>query len=148
MKIRNPYYPCADCTPGEFFVTKKTFDFVFTEDERIAFTEAFYPIPIVRREEPGKYDDIYLLIIDDEWYAFVLDYVDGEEIYKEDGRYWQSTRRLRDNEKLDSKADKDEIIYLLTELCAYNRLWQKHHIFHEISIEYKGETYPWKHWNE
>ena len=59
------------------------------------------------------------------------------------------TGRLKDDVRLDNRPDKENIIYLIEEMDTFwyggivCRNGEKH-----LNLEYKGELYKWKHWNE
>ena len=54
-----------------------------------------------------------------------------------------------DDVKLDKRSDKENIIYLIEEMDVFGYdgmiRTQKNN---ELNLEYKGELYKWKHWNE
>lgn len=114
-------------------------------DERIAFVDAFYPMPIIRRESSIDYDDIYLLFIDDEWFELIFDFV--EAIVETIGSKTISrpTYSLRENEKLNKRSDRDEIIYLIGQLkCGDRNIWHnKNGTFYEGNILYMGVAYKY-----
>lgn len=149
MKIKNPYYPDPYFTPGEYFIAENAHLCVFSEDERIVYTEAFYPMPVLIRESSEVYDEVYLLFIDDEWYEIIFDDFKYADSISDGIIYNKYTRRLRENTQLDKRADKKEIIYLLQELkMAKYRFRPREFECFELNIKYRGEEYQWRHWNE
>ena len=147
LKIRNPYYPAIEgtFTPGEFFVYKDRNGFISSIDERIGFQLAFGPYPITIRESAEKYDDIFLLIIEKEWFKLIFDYLDSTDNIIEGERQVKLKYELRKNEWLDKRCDKNEIIFLLEEFinkreCICDK--------QEINIVYEGKEYPWRNWKE
>lgn len=149
MKIKNPYYPDSYFTPGEYFIAENAAWFVFSEDERIAYIEAFYPMPILRRESSEVYDDVYLLFIDDEWYEIIFDDFSATYNISDGIIYHKYTERLRENTQLDKRTDKKEVIYLLQELeMAQYRFRPREFECYALNIKYRGEEYQWRNWNE
>lgn len=122
--------------------------YVYAVDERIAYVKAFCPKPIVRRESEKDYDDIYLLIIDDEWFYLIFDYVDWTQEITENKRINRYTYILRENEKLNKRSDLNEIIYLIIIIkCGFNNI-DSNEIgkFYEENIIYRGKEYKWMHY--
>ncbi len=151
MKIKNPYYPMAyfsqeDC---EYFIVENENNLYSTTDERIVFIHAFYPMPILRRESEVVYDDIYLLIIDDECYEIIFDYTETK-VEKINGvKYCRYTVNLRENTCIDERKDIKEIIFLLEEIeIERYRFFKLKNEEYELNIKYKGERYPWRNWKE
>lgn len=149
MKIKNPYHPRAYFTPGEFFDAEKTTHyFIYTMEGRIAFIDAFYPMPIIRRESAEDYDDIYLLFIDDEWFDLIFDLVDFKQEIIENKRIYRYKYNLRENKKLNQRTDINEILYLVGILkCANKNLFSNiENDFFEGIIIYMGKEYKWMHY--
>ena len=71
MKIKNPYplkyFSCKE----EYFTVTSNY-FAHSEDERIVYTDAFFPLMIWDRESPESCPHIYVLIIDDECFKFMF----------------------------------------------------------------------------
>ena len=61
----------------------------------------------------------------------------------------EMTDKLITDAKLDKRPDKDEIVYLIEEIdmFAYGGIAYKN-MERRLNLEYKGELYKWKHWNE
>ncbi len=57
--------------------------------------------------------------------------------------------KLKDDVRLDKRPDKENIIYLIEEmdLFGYNGIIYGNKEKH-LNLEYKGQLYKWKHWNE
>ena len=54
-----------------------------------------------------------------------------------------------DDAGLDKRSDRDEIIYLIGEMQMYGYGGIDYKNGRKIlNLEYKGELYKWKHWNE
>ena len=55
----------------------------------------------------------------------------------------------KDDVRLDKRPDKENIIYLIEEmdLFGYNGIIYGNKEKH-LNLEYKGQLYKWKHWNE
>ncbi|MCM1500221.1 MAG: hypothetical protein NC124_17295 [Clostridium sp.] len=122
--------------------------FVSACGERILYTCAFSPMPIAMQAGPPYYDDVYLLIIDNEFFEFYLDWdfewSDGDEYYKvlADGtRMYHWRYKLRTNEKLDRRADLRQILLLLKSVIPFenNVYWNSDGVFYTTDIIYKGE---------
>ena len=142
MKIKNPYYPRDYFTPGEFFDAEKTpHNFVYAMDGQIAYVHAFYPMPIIRRESAEDYDDIYLLFIEDEWFELIFNFVDGAQLITENKKIIRDTYCLKENEKLNKRSDRNEMIYLIGQLrCGKRNIsGNKNGKFCEVNIIYRGE---------
>ena len=58
------------------------------------------------------------------------------------------TYKLITDAKFDNRPDKDEIVYLIEEMdiFAYGGMAKNRERL--LNLEYKGELYKWKHWNE
>ena len=148
MKIENPYpfeyFSCKE----EYFTVKSNY-FAHSEDERIVYINAFHPLPVLRRESSEDYDDIFIMVIDNEYVSVVIDYFDHTKINMDDICIEDITGRLKDDVRLDNRPDKENIIYLIEEMDTFwyggivCRNGEKH-----LNLEYKGELYKWKHWNE
>ena len=71
IKIKNPYYPMEyfSCK-GEYYIVDDNF-FIHSEDERIVYMNAFFPLPILIRDSSEDYDEIYMLIIDNEYFKVI-----------------------------------------------------------------------------
>ncbi|MBQ1327183.1 MAG: hypothetical protein IIY49_04010 [Eubacterium sp.] len=151
MKIKNPYYPMAyfsqeDC---EYFEPEKEDEIVFSEDERIILVDAFYPMPILIRESDVQYDDIYVLIIDNQWYELIFDYLGGKEKKINDIRLYNYSFNLRNNIKIEEDKFSKFFIYLIEELLKNTYIYSDNKkIKKEINLIYKGEEYPWRNWKE
>ena len=80
MKIKNPYYPWPyfSCESEYFAVTSNYF--THSEDERIVYINAFHPLPVLRRESSEDYDDIFIMVMDNEYVSVVIDYIDHKKI--------------------------------------------------------------------
>lgn len=130
-------------------MAEDAFYFVFSEDERIAFTCAFQPKPIVFREYEEKFDKIYLLFIDDKWFEIVFDFLDGTHALSGGKIHYKYTERLRDNVLLDDRTDKKEIVYLVEKLYMANYIIiPRNKETYELNLIYEGEEYLWKSWVE
>ena len=149
MKIKNPYYPMEyfSCK-GEYFTTWYNY-YVHSEDERIVYIKAFEPLPVLRRESAEDYDDIFILVIDDQYFRVVIDFTDRKKVYVENKYINEVTGELMDDVGLDKRSDRDEIIYLIGEMQMYGYGGIDYKNGRKIlNLEYKGELYKWKHWNE
>lgn len=149
MKIKNPYYPMEyfSCK-GEYFTTWYNY-YVHSEDERIVYIKAFEPLPVLRRESAEDYDDIFILVIDDQYFRVVIDFTDRKKVYVENKYIDEVTGKLMDDVGLDNRSDRDEIIYLIGEMQMYGHGGIDYKNGRKIlNLEYKGELYKWKHWNE
>ena len=72
MKIKNPYYPWSyfSCTEEHFTIRDRYL--VHSEDERIVYINAFHPLPVLRRESSEDYDDIFIMVIDNEYVSDLM----------------------------------------------------------------------------
>ena len=153
MKIENPYYPSLYCTcDSEYFTVTDTDNYyAHSEDERIVYIDAFEPLMLWYREREASenFVYIYILIIDDEWFKVILDYIDRKRTCMEKICIEDMIYRLREDSKLDNRPDKDEIVYLIEEMdmFAFGGMIYKN-MEKRLNLEYKGELYKWKHWNE
>lgn len=148
MKIKNPYYPKEYFTHGEYFVAEDAGTFIFSKDECIGYVLAFFPYPIITRESKERYDEIYLLFIDDEWFEIIIDYLETRHVISDGIEYIINVFKLRDNIQLDKRTDQKEIIYLLEELAMSRYKYRPGEGKRlEFNYIYKGEEYQWKHWN-
>ena len=120
-----------------------------SEDERIVYINAFHPLPVLRRESSEDYDDIFIMVIDNEYVSVVIDYFDHTKINMEDICIEDITGKLKDDVRLDKRPDKENIIYLIEEMdiFGYGGIVYGNEEKH-LNLEYKGELYKWKHWNE
>jgi len=50
--------------------------------------------------------------------------------------------------QLDNRPDKDEIVYLIEEMDIFAYGGMAKNRERRLNLEYKGELYKWKHWNE
>ena len=148
MKIKNPYYPCSyfSCTEEHFTIRDRYL--VHSEDERIVYMNAFYPL-MIREREGEEFPHIFVLIIDDEWFKLKFDYIDQKDTYVNNICIEDMTYKLIADAKFDNRPDKDEIVYLIEEMdiFAYSGIAYKNRE-KRLNLEYKGELYKWKHWNE
>ena len=149
MKIKNPYYPFEYFSCKEEYFTVTSNYFTHSEDERIVYTDAFFPLMILERESPESYPNIYVMLIDDEWFKLKFDYIDHRKTYVDNICIEEMTYKLIADAKFDNRPDKDEIVYLVEELdmFAYGGIAYKN-IEKRLNLEYKGELYKWKHWSE
>ncbi len=149
MKIKNPYYPMEyfSCK-GEYYIVDDNF-FIHSEDERIVYMNAFFPLPILIRDSSEDYDEIYMLIIDNEYFKVIIHYLNNKRKLVGDRWIREVTGKLSDDVELDKRFDKENIIYLIEEMDVFGYdgmiRTQKNK---ELNLEYKGELYKWKHWNE
>ena len=149
MKIKNPYYPLpAFSCESEYFAVTSNY-FAHSEDERIVYTDAFCPLLIWERESTESFPHIYVLIIDDEWFKLKFDCIDYKKTYVNNICIEDMTYKLIADAKFDNRPDKDEIVYLIEEIdmFAYGGIAYKN-MERRLNLEYKGELYKWKHWNE
>ena len=149
MKIKNPYYPLPYFTcDSEYFAVTDNY-FAHSEDERIVYIDAFKPLMIWYRETSESFPSIYILVIDDEWFEVMFDNLENENTYIENVKIEKRTKRLKNDMRLDNRPDKDEIVYLIEEIdmFAFGGMNYKN-TKKELNLEYKGELYKWKHWNE
>ena len=149
MKIKNPYYPWPYFSCEEEYFTIRDRYLAHSEDERIVYINAFHPLPVLRRESSEDYDDIFIMIIDNEYVSVVIDYFDHTKINMEDICIEDITGKLKDDVRLDKRPDKENIIYLIEEMdiFGYGGIVYGNEEKH-LNLEYKGELYKWKHWNE
>ncbi len=107
------------------FLTKDVLNFTFTSDERIVFAEAFSPMPIVIRESEKAYPNVYLLVIDDEFYELIFDI---DSVWRKSDRYYETIDELKyehsryilkKNKKLENRPDFDVIIKILKEIYPF-----------------------------
>ena len=126
MKIKNPYYPWPYFSCEEEYFTIRDRCFVHSEDERIVYINAFHPLPVLRRESSEDYDDIFIMVIDNEYVSVVIDYINHKKLNMDYIYIEEVIGKLKDDVRLDKRLDKE-----------------KH-----LNLEYKGELYKWKHWNE
>ncbi len=148
MKIKNPYpFEYFSCKEEYFTVTSNYF--AHSEDERIVYTDAFFPLMIWDRESPESCPHIYVLIIDDECFKIKFDYIDHRKTYVDNICIEEMTDKLITDAKLDKRPDKDEIVYLIEEIdmFAYGGIAYKN-MERRLNLEYKGQLYKWKRWNE
>ena len=149
MKIKNPYYPWPYFSCEEEYFTIRDRYLTHSEDERIVYTDAFFPLMILERESTESYPNIYVLLIDDEWFKLKFDYIDHRKTYVDNICIEDMTYKLIADAQLDNRPDKDEIVYLIEEIdmFAYGGIAYKN-MERRLNLEYKGELYKWKHWNE
>ena len=149
MKIKNPYYPCSyfSCTEEHFTIRDRYL--VHSEDERIVYINAFHPLPILRRDSSEDYDNIFIMVIDNEYVSVVINYIDHKKINMEDMCVEEVTGKLKDDVRLDKRQDKENIIYLIEEMSifGYGGIIYGNEEKH-LNLEYIGELYKWEHWNE
>ena len=100
---------------------------------------------ILERESTESFPHIYVLIIDDEWFKLKFDYIDQwkTNIYIDNMTY-----KLIADAKFDNRPDKDEIVYLVGEMDIFAYGGMAKNRERRLNLEYKGELYKWKHWNE
>ena len=147
MKIENPYpFEYFSCKEEYFTVTSNYF--AHSEDERIVYKDAFFPLMIWDRESPESCPHIYVLIIDDECFKIKFDYINHRKTYVDNICIEDMTYKLIADVQLDNRPDKDEIVYLIEEMdiFAYGGMAKNRERL--LNLEYKGELYKWKHWNE
>ena len=148
MKIKNPYYPLpAFSCESEYFTVTSNY-FAHSEDERIVYTDAFFPLMIWDRESPESCPHIYVLIIDDEWFKLKFEYIDQWKTYVNNIYIDNMTYKLIADAKFDNRPDKDEIVYLVGEMDIFAYGGMAKNRERRLNLEYKGELYKWKHWNE
>ena len=149
MKIKNPYYPWPYFSCEEEYFTIRDRCFVHSEDERIVYINAFHPLPVLRRESSEDYDDIFIMVIDNEYVSVVIDYINHKQLNIDYIYIEEVIGKLKDDVRLDKRPDKENIIYLIEEmdLFGYNGIIYGNKEKH-LNLEYKGELYKWKHWNE
>ena len=149
MKIKNPYYPWPYFSCEEEYFTIRDRCFVHSEDESIVYINAFHPLPVLRRESSEDYDDIFIMVMDNEYVSVVIDYIDHKKINMDYIYIEEVIGKLKDDVRLDKRPDKENIIYLIEEmdLFGYNGIIYGNKEKH-LNLEYKGELYKWKHWNE
>ena len=149
MKIENPYYPFEYFSCKEEYFTVSYNYFTHSEDERIVYINAFHPLPVLRRESYEDYDDIFIMVMDNEYVSVVIDYINHKKVNMEDVCIEEVIGKLKDDVRLDKRPDKENIIYLIEEmdLFGYNGIIYGNKEKH-LNLEYKGELYKWKHWNE
>ena len=149
MKIKNPYYPWPYFSCEEEYFTIRDRCFVHSEDERIVYINAFHPLPVLRRESSEDYDDIFIMVMDNEYVSVVIDYINHKKVNMEDICIEEVIGKLKDDVRLDKRPDKENIIYLIEEmdLFGYNGIIYGNKEKH-LNLEYKGQLYKWKHWNE
>ena len=149
MKIKNPYYPWPYFSCEEEYFTIRDRCFVHSEDERIVYINAFHPLPVLRRESSEDYDDIFIMVIDNEYVSVVIDYINHKKLNMDYIYIEEVIGKLKDDVRLDKRPDKENIIYLIEEmdLFGYNGIIYGNKEKH-LNLEYKGELYKWKHWNE
>ena len=101
------------------------------------------------RENSENFVSIYILIIDDEWFKVILDYIDRKRTCMEKICIEEMTYKLISDAKFDNRPDKDEIVYLVEEMdmFAFGGMIYKN-MEKRLNLEYKGELYKWKHWSE
>ena len=58
------------------------------------------------------------------------------------------TYKLIADAKFDNRPDKDEIVYLVGEMDIFARGGMAKNRERRLNLEYKGELYKWKYWNE
>ena len=148
MKIKNPYYPWQYFSCEEEYFTIRDRYLAHSEDERIVYTDAFFPLMIWDRESPESCPHIYVLIIDDEWFKIKFDYIDHRKTYVDNICIEEMTDKLITDAKLDKRPDKDEIVYLIEEMDIFAYGGMAKNRERRLNLEYKGELYKWKHWNE
>ena len=148
MKIENPYYPLpAFSCESEYFAVTSNY-FAHSEDERIVYTDAFCPLLIWERESTESFPHIYVLIIDDEWFKLKFEYIDQWKTYVNNIYIDNMTYKLIADAKFDNRPDKDEIVYLVGEMDIFAYGGMAKNRERRLNLEYKGELYKWKHWNE
>jgi len=80
---------------------------------------------------------------------YIIHYLDNKRKLVGDRWIRDVTGKLIDDVKLDKRSDKENIIYLIEEMDVFGYdgmiRTQKNK---ELNLEYKGELYKWKHWNE
>ena len=148
MKIKNPYYPFEYFSCKEEYFTVTSNYFTHSEDERIVYINAFHPLPVLRRESTESYPNIYVLIIDDEWFKLKFEYIDQWKTYVNNIYIDNMTYKLIADAQLDNRPDKDEIVYLIEEMDIFAYGGMAKNRERRLNLEYKGELYKWKHWNE
>ena len=148
MKIKNPYYPWPYFSCEEEYFTIRDRCFVHSEDERIVYINAFHPLPVLRRESSEDYDDIFIMIIDDECFKIKFDYINHRKTYVDNICIEDMTYKLIADAQLDNRPDKDEIVYLIEEMDIFAYGGMAKNRERRLNLEYKGELYKWKHWNE
>ena len=148
MKIKNPYYPLPYFTcDSEYFTVTDNY-FAHSEDERIVYIDAFKPLMIWYRETSESFPSIYILIIDDEWFEVMFDNLENENTYVNNIYIDNMTYKLIADAKFDNRPDKDEIVYLVGEMDIFAYGGMAKNRERRLNLEYKGELYKWKHWNE
>ena len=79
----------------------------------------------------------------------IIHYLDNKRKLVGDRWIREVTGKLIDDVKLDKRSDKENIIYLIEEMDVFGYdgmvRTQKNK---ELNLEYKGQLYKWKHWNE
>ncbi|MGN0321042.1 MAG: hypothetical protein ACI4D1_09030 [Lachnospira sp.] len=151
MKIKNPYYPSWDYTPGEYYNAERDDSYIYALDGRIAYTwgTAFGSLPITFREHEETYDDIYILFIDDEYFELIFEFVSQEHYIDETNNkeIYRYRYNLKENLYLTKRLDKKEIIQLIAKLkCFYlNSTRNKMGKFFMEDIVYEEEEYRWMH---
>ena len=148
MKIKNPYYPTKYFSCKEEYFTVTSNYFAHSEDERIVYKNAFCPLLIWERESTESFPHIYVLIIDDEWFKLKFDYIDQKDTYVNNICIEEMTYKLIADAQLDNRPDKDEIVYLVGEMDIFAYGGMAKNRERRLNLEYKGELYKWKHWNE
>ena len=148
MKIENPYYPTKYFSCKEEYFTVTSNYFAHSEDERIVYTDAFCPLLIWERESTESFPHIYVLIIDDEWFKLKFDYIDQKDTYVNNICIEDMTYKLIADAQLDNRPDKDEIVYLIEEMDIFAYGGMAKNRERRLNLEYKGELYKCKHWNE
>ena len=148
MKIKNPYYPWQYFSCEEEYFTIRDRYLAHSEDERIVYTDAFFPLMILERESTESYPNIYVLLIDDEWFKIKFDYIDHRKTYVDNICIEDMTYKLIADAQLDNRPDKDEIVYLIEEMDIFAYGGMAKNRERRLNLEYKGELYKWKHWNE
>lgn len=113
------------------------------------YINAFHPLPVLRRESSEDYDDIFIMVMDNEYVSVVIDYINHKKVNMEDICIEEVIGKLKDDVRLDKRPDKENIIYLIEEmdLFGYNGIIYGNKEKH-LNLEYKGQLYKWKHWNE
>ena len=148
MKIENPYYPFEYFSCKEEYFTVSYNYFTHSEDERIVYINAFHPLPVLRRESSEDYDDIFIMIIDNECFKIKFDYINHRKTYVDNICIEDMTYKLIADAQLDNRPDKDEIVYLIEEMDIFAYGGMAKNRERRLNLEYKGELYKWKHWNE
>ena len=138
--------PAFSCESEYFAVTSNYF--AHSEDERIVYTDAFCPLLIWERESTESFPHIYVLIIDDEWFKLKFEYIDQWKTYVNNIYIDNMTYKLIADAKFDNRPDKDEIVYLVGEMDIFAYGGMAKNRERRLNLEYKGELYKWKHWNE